>query len=100
MQRIADLQDEMRRHLGAGYTMVKMKVGGLPLADDVKRVEAVKSILPPRAQLAVDANCKFARSAALAYAKALAPFKLRWFEEPCDPLDFVLLAEIARIYPE
>ena len=30
--------------------------------------------------------------------KALAPFKLRWFEEPCDPLDFALLAEIASVY--
>jgi len=27
-QTIADLQDEMRRHLAAGYTMVKMKVAG------------------------------------------------------------------------
>ena len=35
-QTIRDLQDEMRRHLDAGYTMVKMKVGGLPLADDVQ----------------------------------------------------------------
>jgi L-alanine-DL-glutamate epimerase-like enolase superfamily enzyme len=97
-QTIRDLQDEMRRHLDAGNTMVKMKVGGLPLADDVKRVEAAKSILPPHAQLAVDANCKFGRDEALAYAKALAPFKLRWFEEPCDPLDFALLAELASVY--
>jgi L-alanine-DL-glutamate epimerase-like enolase superfamily enzyme len=99
-QTIADLQDEMRRHLDSGYTMVKMKVGGLPLADDVRRVEAVKSILPGGAELAVDANCKFDRQEALAYAKALAPFKLRWFEEPCDPLDFALLAEIASVYSE
>ena len=34
------------------------------------------------------------------YAKALLPFKLRWFEEPCDPLDYATLAEIASIYPE
>src|SRR6266702_4385225 len=40
-----DLQDEMRRHLDAGYTMVKMKVGGMPLADDVRRVDAVKDVL-------------------------------------------------------
>ena len=92
------LQDEMRGHLDAGYTMVKMKVGGMPLADDLARVEAVKSILPPGAQLAVDANSKFERAEALAYAKGLAPFKLRWFEEPCDPLDFALLAEIADAY--
>ena len=97
-QTVKDLQDEMRRHLDAGYTMVKMKVGGLPLAEDVRRVEAVKTILPADAQLAVDANSKFGREEALAYAKALAPFRLRWFEEPCDPLDFALLAEIAGDY--
>jgi L-alanine-DL-glutamate epimerase-like enolase superfamily enzyme len=97
-QTVRDLQDEMRRHLDAGYTMVKMKVGGLPLAEDVRRVEAVKSMLPAHAQLAVDANSKFGRDEALAYAKALAPFQLRWFEEPCDPLDFALLAEIASHY--
>ena len=97
-QTVKDLQDEMRRHLDAGYTMVKMKVGGLPLADDLHRVEAVKAILPGNAQLAVDANSKFDRDQALAYAKALAPFQLRWFEEPCDPLDFALLAEIASQY--
>ncbi len=97
-QSIRDLQDEMRRHLDAGYTMVKMKVGGLPLAEDIRRVEAVKSILPAGAELAVDANSKFERDEALAYAAALAPFRLRWFEEPCDPLDFALLAEIASNY--
>src|SRR5262249_49999960 len=97
-QTVRDLQDEMRRHLDAGYTMVKMKVSGLKLSDDVRRVEAVKSILPTGAELAVDANSKFGRSEALAYAKALAPFGLRWFEEPCDPLDFALLAEIAGVY--
>jgi D(-)-tartrate dehydratase len=97
-QTVKDLQDEMRRHLDAGYTMVKMKVGGLPLAEDLRRVEAVKAILPADAQLAVDANSKFDRDQALAYAMALAPFRLRWFEEPCDPLDFALLAEIARYY--
>jgi L-alanine-DL-glutamate epimerase-like enolase superfamily enzyme len=95
---IKELQDEMRRHVDAGYTMVKMKVGGRQLADDLRRVEAVKSILPGGAQLAVDANSKFERTEALAYARGLAPFALRWFEEPCDPLDFSLLAEIAAAY--
>jgi L-alanine-DL-glutamate epimerase-like enolase superfamily enzyme len=95
---VQDLQDEMRRHLDAGYTMLKMKVGGAPLDEDVRRVAAVKSMLPAGAEFAVDANSKFRRDEALAYAKALAPFGLRWFEEPCDPLDYALLAEIARAY--
>ena len=97
-QTIRELQDEMLRHLDAGYTMVKMKVGGLPLADDARRVAAVKETLGNRAALAVDANAKFAREEALAYARALSEFELRWFEEPCDPLDFALLAEIASVY--
>ena len=97
-QTTKDLQDEMRRHLDAGYTMVKMKVGGLPLDEDLRRLEAVLPIVGAGEHLAVDANCKFQRAEALAYAKALAPFKLRWFEEPCDPLDFALLAELAAVY--
>jgi D(-)-tartrate dehydratase len=97
-QTVADLQEEMRRHLGDGYTMVKMKVGGLPLAQDVRRVAAVREVVQVPNTLAVDANAKFTRAEALAYAKALAPFGLRWFEEPCDPLDYALLAEIAAVY--
>jgi L-alanine-DL-glutamate epimerase-like enolase superfamily enzyme len=97
-QTFADVQDEMRRHLDAGYTMVKMKVGGLPLGDDVRRIAAVREVVAGRGELAVDANCKFDREAALGYAKALAPLALRWFEEPCDPLDFALMAEIAGFY--
>jgi D(-)-tartrate dehydratase len=97
-QTTADLQDEMRRHLDAGYTMVKMKVGGMPVAEDCRRIEAVLQVLGNAARLAVDANGKFARDEALAYAKALRPFGLKWFEEPCHPLDYALYAEIAAAY--
>jgi L-alanine-DL-glutamate epimerase-like enolase superfamily enzyme len=97
-QTIKDLQDEMRRHLDAGYTMVKMKVGGLSLDEDLRRLEAVLEIVGSGEHLAVDANCRFDRAEALRYARALAAFKLRWFEEPCDPLDFALFAELAKSY--
>ncbi|MGB7674657.1 MAG: enolase C-terminal domain-like protein, partial [Pseudolabrys sp.] len=99
-QTIQDLQDEMRRHLGAGYAMVKMKVGGLPLEEDLRRLEAVLEVVGSGDRLAVDANCKFGRENAVRYAKALAPFKLRWFEEPCDPLDFGLFADLAEVYDQ
>jgi D(-)-tartrate dehydratase len=61
-QTIQNLQDEMRRHLDAGYTQVKMKVGGLSLAEDVRRIEAVLQVVGSGEHLAVDANCKFDRS--------------------------------------
>jgi len=93
-----DLADEMRRHLDAGYTMVKMKVGGAPLTEDMLRIEAVKATIGNRSQLAVDANSKFGRDEAIAYAKAMSPYKLRWYEEPCDPLDFASLAAVSDAY--
>jgi L-alanine-DL-glutamate epimerase-like enolase superfamily enzyme len=96
---IKELQDEMKRHLDAGYTMVKMKVGGAPLEEDMRRIEAVKGILPSHAELAVDANSKFDRAEALRYAKAMTPYRLRWFEEPCDPLDYATLSDISDAYP-
>ena len=46
-----DLQDEMRRHLDSGYTMVKMKVGGMTLAEDMARIEAVKATVGNRGAL-------------------------------------------------
>jgi L-alanine-DL-glutamate epimerase-like enolase superfamily enzyme len=97
-QSIADLQNEMRHHLAAGYTMVKMKVGGLPVVEDCRRIEAVLKVLGSEHRLAADANGKFDRAAALVYAKALKPFGLKWFEEPCHPLDYALYAEIAAAY--
>ena len=39
------LQDEMKHYLGLGYSCVKMKVGGVPLAEDLERIEAVLKIV-------------------------------------------------------
>ena len=67
------LQDEMRGYLDRGYKVVKMKIGGAPLAEDCKRIEAVLRMLPAGCRLAVDANGRFDLATAVDYAKALAP---------------------------
>ncbi len=95
---IPELLDEIRGKLAQGYRTMKIKVGGASLAEDVARVEAALQVVGSGEHLAVDANAGFDRDRALAYAQALAPFRLRWFEEPADPLDFTLLAEVAAIY--
>lgn len=92
------LRDEMRQYLARGYTVVKMKIGGASLDEDVRRVEAVLALLPAGTSLAVDANGRFDRDTALSYADALAPYRLRWYEEAGDPLDFDLQAELGRYY--
>jgi len=95
---IPELLDEIRGRLDEGYTTMKIKVGGATIPEDVKRVEASLKVVKGSDHLAVDANGAFDRGRALAYARALAPFELRWFEEPCDPLDYALLADVARDY--
>ena len=92
---VSALKAEMRSYLDAGYTTVKMKIGGATLAEDIQRIEAVLSLLPSGDYLGVDANGRFDLPTALEYARALEPYKLKWYEEPGDPLDFKLLAEVA-----
>jgi L-alanine-DL-glutamate epimerase-like enolase superfamily enzyme len=92
---LSALQDEIRGYLDEGYRQVKIKIGGEPLADDLRRIEAALHVLARGDALAVDANGRFDRATALRYAEALAPYGLRWYEEPGDPLDFDLLAEVS-----
>lgn len=96
---LAALREEMRQYLALGYTAVKMKIGGAPLDDDLRRIDAVLDVVNDGAALAVDANGRFDTETALRYADALAPYGLRWYEEPGDPLDYALNAEVARRYP-
>jgi len=97
-QTTADLREEMQRHRDAGYTMIKMKIGGLTIAEDCRRIEAILSVMGAGRHLAVDASCCFDRAQALAMAHAIAPYELRWFEEPCDSLEYAAFAELAAAY--
>ncbi|MFS8580750.1 MAG: mandelate racemase, partial [Novibacillus thermophilus] len=56
---LKQLQEEMKRYLELGYTVVKMKIGGAPLEDDLRRIEAVLEVVPDGQSLAVDANGRF-----------------------------------------
>jgi L-alanine-DL-glutamate epimerase-like enolase superfamily enzyme len=93
------LQDEMKKYLDLGYSVVKMKIGGESLADDLARIEAVIKVVGKADRVAVDANGRFDLQTAVEYARALAPYGLFWYEEAGDPLDFALQAELANHYP-
>ena len=93
------LRGEMRSYLDRGYNVVKMKIGGAPLAEDAARIEAVLAELGGQAQLAVDANGRFDLETAIAYAKMLRQYPLFWYEEAGDPLDYALQAALSEFYP-
>ena len=92
------LQDEMRSYLDRGYSVVKMKIGGAPLEEDIARIEAVIDVVGEGRRLAVDANGRFDLETAIAYAEGLKPYNLFWYEEAGDPLDYALQAELADHY--
>ncbi len=96
---LSALGDEMRGYLGRGYRVVKMKIGAVPLEEDLRRIEAVLQVVGKGENLAVDANGRFDLPTALEYAEALRPYGLRWYEEAGDPLDYALQAEVGRNYP-
>ncbi len=91
------LCDEIRRYLDLGYTTVKIKIGAASVAEDLKRIEAVLGLLPPRGELAVDANGRFDLAAGLEYARVLNSYSLKWYEEAADPLDFEVNAKVAEV---
>ncbi len=93
------LRGEMSGYLDRGYNVVKMKIGGAPIAEDRQRIEAVLEEIGSGAQLAVDANGRFDLETAIAYAKMLRDYPLLWYEEAGDPLDFQLQAALSEFYP-
>jgi D(-)-tartrate dehydratase len=95
---LSGLQQEMQGYLDLGYSVVKIKIGGASLAEDISRIETVLKILKSGDQLAVDANGRFDLETAIAYARALEPYGLRWYEEAGDPLDYELQAKLAEHY--
>jgi L-alanine-DL-glutamate epimerase-like enolase superfamily enzyme len=94
----AKLQDEVRGYQDRGYNVVKMKIGGASLQEDLARIEAVIDVVGDGSRLAVDANGRLDLETAIAYAEALKPYNLFWFEEAGDPLDYALQAELATHY--
>jgi L-alanine-DL-glutamate epimerase-like enolase superfamily enzyme len=92
------LKDEMKRYRDLGYLVVKMKIGGAPLAEDIRRIEAVLEVVGKGEFLAVDANGRFNLDTAVAYGDAMKPYGLFWYEEAGDPLDYALQADLSRHY--
>ncbi len=95
---LLQLENEIKRYLDLGFTVVKIKVGGVSLKEDLQRIEKVLSLLGRGQKLAVDANGRFDLETAKTYAQMLSGFDLMWYEEAGDPLDFELQRELCQYY--
>ncbi len=96
-----DLAREMASYVAAGYRAVKLKSGGLPLADEVRRVRTVREAIGPDVRLMLDLNAAYDVNGCMEYAHAVAPYDITWLEEPLhwqlQPADYVRLAQAIDI---
>jgi L-fuconate dehydratase len=72
--------------VGAGFRHIKMKVGR-DLADDIRRLEIVRSIMGPDRFLMIDANQVWEVGQAIEWVKELSRFSPYFIEEPTSPDD-------------
>ena len=85
---LPELQAEMAGYVEMGARAVKMKIGALPIREDVARVRAAREAIGWDVKLLVDANCAYRHYQAIQLAKRIEEFDPFWFEEPVAPDDY------------
>ncbi|MGN8027444.1 mandelate racemase/muconate lactonizing enzyme family protein [Microbacterium sp. 22242] len=93
---IDDLVAQVRRWVAAGFDAVKVKVGRPDIAEDLERLQAVRTELGPDRALMIDANQRWGLDRATAALEQLAAVEPAWIEEPLRADDLAGHAELAR----
>ncbi len=93
---LRELAEEMERNLEIGARAVKMKVGGVPINEDVERVRVVRETVGPDVKVMVDANNAYRHYEAIQFARKVEKYDVFWFEEPVEPDDYIGQREITR----
>lgn len=82
-------------YLAQGFTAMKLRCGVTP-DEDAAIVGAMRNLVGPTVELAIDLNTGYTPRAAREVAALCAPSGLRWIEEPLPPYDFDGYAALAR----
>ncbi len=80
---------------GSGWRTLSSYEFGLSI--DI--IGAVRSAVGPRVDILVEGHCRFNVATALELAKAMAPFRPAWFEEPIPHTNISAMVEVARRSP-
>ena len=84
-----------REAIADGWERFKVKVG-VDVASDVRRCAVMREEIGGERELMADANQAWDVPQAIAWLRHLAPFRLRWIEEPTSPDDVLGHAAIRR----
>ncbi|MGY3439776.1 MULTISPECIES: mandelate racemase/muconate lactonizing enzyme family protein [unclassified Marinovum] len=91
-----DLAREMAGFAAQGFPLSKMKIGGLSISEDLARVNAVLSALPPEARLIIDGVYSYTATEARAIYEALPQGRIEAFQSPLKAYDIAGMAELSR----
>ena len=79
---LAELRDEIEEINDQGHMGFKAKVGGMPLKQDIQRLETIRDVIKNDKDLMVDVNRAWSLDTATEAVNALTPLSPRWLEEP------------------
>lgn len=92
---LKELQEEFVSYVELGARAVKMKIGGLPIKEDIVRVKAVREAVGDDVSLLLDANCAYRYYDAISFSRRAEEFDPFWFEEAVQPDDYEGFKKIA-----
>ena len=93
------LLDEATMYVELGFKGMKTKIGGLPIAEDVRRVAAIRGAIGDDIRLMVDANQAYPASTAIRIGNELAAYDITWFEEPVNAKDVDAYLQVQAAVP-
>ena len=91
------IRDNARKAVDAGFTAMKLKVGGPDLDHDVRRTHLIRSAIGEDVRIMLDANQAWSLPRAVEamwHLRSMNPF---WMEEPTQPDDVLAHQTLARI---
>ena len=93
------LLDEATMYVEFGFKGMKTKIGGLPIAEDVRRVAAIRGAIGDDIRLMVDANQAYPAATAIRIGNQLADLDITWFEEPVNAKDVDAYLQVQAAVP-
>ncbi|HEY9078021.1 MAG TPA: mandelate racemase/muconate lactonizing enzyme family protein [Anaerolineaceae bacterium] len=112
---LEELEVSAKQALDLGYTAIKFDADDIhhPAKRDywnwtlsvveidsvVRRVAKVREVIGYNIELAIDLHARFDLPSAIQVARALAPFRLMWLEEPVPPDNVDMLAQVRAASP-
>ena len=77
-----ELRDELKKLISIGHKSFKVKVGGLTIKEDCKRLEIIRDVIGNQKNLMIDVNRAWDLRTAIEGVKEFKKFNPTWIEEP------------------